>query len=161
MRFAVLHNCTPLPFSPLVVSPLALSPHHLLSTLQLSMFSTFPSLLCGFLCQPFLPSNFYWLTNAVRWSWLASTLHKQPACSHHDPLKHHSSTVIHVCMKWNMQQCWTSSTHVQRYNMVICALIIHTNWRTRHLNKCLCFDMEDPSVEFAGAMLIKSSSAVM
>lgn len=93
MRFAVLHNSTPLPFS-----PLALSPHHLLSTLQLSMFSTFPSLLCGFLCQPFLPSNFYWLTNAVRWSWLASTLHKQPACSHHSPLKtlqFHCHTCLH------------------------------------------------------------------
>lgn len=62
---------------------------------------------CGFLCQPFLPSHFYQLTNAVRWSRLPCTLHRQAACSHHSPLKkttkrkHHSTTVTHVCMKLN------------------------------------------------------------
>lgn len=83
----LLFYITALPFASLVGSPLALSSHHLLSTLQLYMLSTFLSLLCGFHCQPSLLSNFYWFTNAVRWSWLACTLHKQPARSHHSPLK--------------------------------------------------------------------------
>lgn len=58
----------------------ARSPHHLLSTLQLSMRSAFPSLLCGFLCQPSLPSNFSWLINALRWSCLAADITAPPSC---------------------------------------------------------------------------------
>lgn len=114
--FAILHNCIPLPSSALVGSPLPLSPYHLLYTLQLSVLSTLPSLLCGFLCQPFLPNNFYWLTNAVRWSWLACTLHKQPVCSYLGPFKTprlHCHTHLHEIK--HTQQCWTSLSHTESH----------------------------------------------
>ena len=114
--FAILHNCIPLLSSALVGSPLPLSPYHLLYTLQLSVLSTLPSLLCGFLCQPFLPSNSYWLTNAVRWIWLACTLHKQPVCSYLGPFKTprlHCHTHLHEIK--HTQQCWTSLTHARTH----------------------------------------------
>lgn len=54
-----------------------------------------------FSANPFLPSNFYRLTNTVRWSWLACTLHKQTACSNQGPLKALQLLVIHACMELN------------------------------------------------------------
>lgn len=134
--FAILHNCIPLPSSALVGSPLPLSPYHLLYTLQLSLLSTLPSLLCGFLCQPFLPSNFYWLTNAVRWSWLACTLHKQPVCSYLGPFKTprlHCHTHLHEIK--HTQQCWTSLSHTHSHTHSCTHAHAHTHafvwtWRT-------------------------------
>lgn len=58
--FAFLCNCPPDPSSAL------LRPHPASSRFQLC-----------FLCQPWLPSNFYWLTNTVRWMCLARILYKQ------------------------------------------------------------------------------------
>lgn len=138
--WGLLFYITALPFSSLVGSPLALSPHHLLSTLQLSVLSTFPSLLCGFLCQhrPFRTIS-YWLTNVVRWSWLART--SQPF------KKHYSSTVTHACMKLSTP-CQTSNALEKKIPLVSWLLLyIHT---LMHVNKCLCLDMEDPSVGFSG-----------
>lgn len=145
MKFAILCNCNPLLFS-IACSPLALSPHHPLC-----------SSLCSahlHLCQPFLPSNFYRLTNAVRWSWLACTLHKQPACSHHSHLttpQLHCHTCLHEIKQ--TLQCQTSNSHTYIGETT------HTRSQTAH-KQMSCLNMENPSVGFATiqqAVLVKAS----
>lgn len=96
----LLFYITALPFYSLLDSPPALSPHHLLSTLQLSMLSMFPSsALWISLPTCAVPSKF--LLTHKRWSggdgWLAGayvtetdSLVRMKVLS-----EHYSSTVIH------------------------------------------------------------------
>lgn len=96
--FAILHNCTPLLFRALR----CLCPHTTSSLLCSSACSPLFQLgSMDFSANPFLPSNFYRLTNTVRWSWLACTLHKQTACLNQGLLKARQLLVIRACMESN------------------------------------------------------------
>lgn len=122
--WGLLFYITALHFSLLLLSTL------LWLCIHFADLSTFPSLLCAILCQAFLLSNFYRLTNAVRWSWLACALHKQPACSHHGLFKTpqpHCHTLSREIK--HTQHCRTSNKHIQRDKMPIweITLRIHTH----------------------------------
>ena len=144
---------TALPFSPLLLSALLwlcprttssllcsspCSPHFHLCSVEISL-PTLPSeqfLLTHRRCQVELAGLHITQTACL----LTSRPFKTPQLHCHARLREMKHTLCYV----------GHQTHVKRSFVNWHWLYTHTYWRMQHVNKCLCLDMEDPSVGFAG-----------